>query len=177
MRNTNKYQPQHKFYFLNNRIEAETLRVIDNENKQIGVLSRDEALKMAYNSELDLILIAPNANPPVAKMTDFKKFLYQEEKKQKEAKKGIKKSVVKDLKLSLFIAQGDLERMIEKGKDFLAEGNQLRLNLNFKGREIGKKDMGFDLIKRFIASLGEVNISKEPRLEGRVIRAVVSKKK
>jgi translation initiation factor IF-3 len=151
--------------------------VIDDQGRQIGVLSKEEALRLAQEKELDLVLIAPNADPPVAKIIDFKKFLYQEEKKQKEAKKGIKKSVVKDIKLSLFIGPADLERLINKAREFLAEGNQVRLNLTLRGREMGKKDMAFDLIKKFIGSLGEINVSKEPRLEGRVIRAIVAKRK
>lgn len=153
------------------------MRVIDDQGKQIGVLNKFEALRIAEEKELDLVLIAPNAQPPVAKIIDFKKFLYQEEKKQKEAKKGIKKSTVKDIKVSLFIGPADLERQINKGKQFITDGHQVRLNLTLKGREVSKRDMGFDLLKRIIANLGEVNVSKEPRIEGRVIRAVVSKKK
>lgn len=178
MRNTYKpYRSSRKYYLLNNRIEVESLRVIDDLGKQVGVLSRYEALDLARSKELDLVLIAPNAKPPVAKIIDFKKFLYQEEKKLKEAKKGIKKSSVKDILISLFIAEADFERLANKGKDFLEDGNQLRVNLKLKGREIIKKDMAFDLIKKFITNLGEVNISKEPRLEGKVIRTVVARKK
>ncbi len=153
------------------------MRVIDDQGKQVGVLAKQEALRIAQEKGLDLVLIAPKAVPPVAKIIDFKKFLYQEEKKLKEARKGIKKSIVKDIKLSLFIGVADLERLINKGKEFLEEGNQVRLNLTLRGREIAKKDMAFELIRKYIASLGEVNVSKEPRLEGRVIRAVVAKKK
>ena len=171
------HRPQRKFYFINGRIEAPTLRVIDNEGKQIGVLSRFDALKISMEKELDLVLIAPHASPPVTKIIDFKKFLYQEQKKEKEAKKGIKKSITKDLTMSLFIGQADLDRLIKRGIKFLTEGNQLRLNLTLRGREIGKKQMAFDLIKKIITQLGEVNVSKEPRVEGRVIRAVVAKKK
>jgi translation initiation factor IF-3 len=178
LRNTNNRSVQtKKFYFINNRIEASELRVIDTEGHQVGVLTKQEALAKAQEQEMDLILIAPQAKPPVAKITDFKKFLYQEEKKAKEAKKGIKKSIVKDIKLSLFIAPGDLDRLIEKGHEFLNEGNQLRLNLTLKGREMGKQQMGYELMKKFIVQMGEVNVSKEPRLEGRVIRAVLSRKK
>lgn len=178
MRNTsNRHHQPKKYYALNFNIQAPTLRVIDNEGKQIGVLGKQEAIQKAQEMEMDLILIAPNAIPPVAKITDFKKFLYQEEKKLKEARKGIKKSIVKDIKVSLFIGPSDLERLINKGKEFLEEGNQVRINLGFKGREMGKHQMGFELVKRIIGSLGEVNISKEPRLEGRVIRTVVSRKK
>lgn len=166
-----------KFYYLNYRIEAPTLRVIDSQGKQVGVLSKDEALRTAHEQELDLVLIAPSAKPPVAKIIDFKKFLYQEEKKAKEAKKGIKKSIVKDIQISLFIGPADLERMINKARNFLKEGNQIRLNLPLKGREISKRDMGFVLMKKFTGELGDINISKEPRLEGRVIRSVFARKK
>ena len=86
-------------------------------------------------------------------------------------------SIVKDIKLSLFIAPADLERTINKIKNFLIEGNQVRINLIFRGREISKRSMGFDLINRVISKLGEVNVSKEPRLIGRIISTIVSKKK
>lgn len=166
-----------KFYFINNRIESSPLRVINEEGKQIGVITKEEALRQAQERGVDLVLIAPKANPPVAKFIDFKKFLYQEEKKEKEAKKKVKKSIVKDLKLSLFIAPADLTRLENKGKEFLNEGHQLRLNLALKGRENAKKNMAFELMKKFINDLGDVNVSKPPRLEGRVIRAVVARKK
>lgn len=173
------YKPRRpkKYYFINSRIQSPTLRVIDNEGKQVGVISKEEALKLAAEQELDLVLIAPKANPPVAKIIDFKKFLYQEEKKQKEAKKGIKKSTVKDINLSLFIAPADFERLVLKGKEFLNEGNQLRINLLMRGREITKKKRAFEQVNKFISQLGEVNISKLPKLEGRVVRAVIARKK
>lgn len=166
-----------KFYAINMNIDAPELRVVDAESQQVGVLSRDEALSMAREREVDLVMIAAQAKPPVAKLIDFKKFLYQEQKKAQEAKKGVKKSVVKDIKLSLFIASGDLERLEEKTRDFLKDGNQIRLNLTLKGREISKKHMGIELLNVFISKLGDVNVSKEPRVEGRVVRAVIARKK
>ncbi len=166
-----------KHYTINTYITAPELRVIDGEGKQIGVMSTQQALSLAREREEDLILITSHATPPVAKMIDFKKFLYQEGKKLKEAKKGVKKSIVKDIKLSLFVAPNDLDRFENKAKEFLEEGNQIRINLTLKGRELGKKPMAIELVKKFITSLGEVNISKEPRIEGRVVRAVVSRKK
>ena len=172
-----KHEKNRRFFPLNENIFATTLRVIDSQNNQIGILTKEEALKKAYNEGVDLVLIAPNANPPVAKLIDFKKFLYQLEKKEKEAKKGVKKGVVKDIQLSLFIGPADLERLINKGKEFLEDGHQLRISLTLKGREIVKKQMAFDLINRFISQLGEINLSKPPRLEGRVIRTVLARKK
>ncbi len=140
-------------------------------------MTRQEALNRAQTENLDLVLIAEHAKPPVAKLIDFKKFMYQEEKKLKEARKGIKKGVVKDIKLSLFIGPADLERLLNRGIEFLKEGNQLRLNLGLRGREMGKTKMAFDLINGCIAKLGEVNVAKPPKLEGRVVRAVVARKK
>ena len=172
-----KHEKNRRFFPLNENIFATNLRVIDLQNNQIGILTKEEALKKAYNEGVDLVLIAPNANPPVAKLIDFKKFLYQLEKKEKEAKKGVKKGVVKDIQLSLFIGPADLERLINKGKEFLEDGHQLRISLTLKGREIVKKQMAFDLINRFISQLGEINLSKPPRLEGRVIRTVLARKK
>lgn len=151
--------------------------MLSSKGEQIGVMSKADALAKAQAEGLDLVLIAEHATPPVAKIIDFKKFLYQEEKKLKEARKGIKKGVVKDLKLSLFIGPADLDRMIQKGIEFLKEGNQVRLNLGLRGREMGKTKMAYDLINSCISKLGEVNIAKEPKLEGRVIRAVIAKKK
>lgn len=176
MRHSHK-QPQKKYYEINYQINADNLRVINEKGEQVGVMSKNEALKKAQELGLDLVLIAPQAQPPVAKIIDFKKFLYQEEKKAKEAKKGVKKSITKDINLGLFIAEGDLLRLVEKGKEFLADGNQVRINLTLKGREIAKKQMAFDLINKFLGFLGEINISKPPRLEGRVVRTVVAKKK
>jgi len=153
------------------------LRVINQKGGQVGILSKFEAIAKAQEQGLDLVLIAKNAKPPVAKITDFKKFLYQEEKKIKEAKKGAKKSDVKDIQLSLFMGDHDKQRFINKTKEFLEEGHQVRLNLTLRGREIVKRQMALDFMKGFINNLELVNISKEPRFEGRVVRAVVSRKK
>ena len=168
---------QRKFYFKNFRIEAPTLRVLDAKGEQIGVLSKQDALNKAAEMEADLVLIAPKAVPPVAKIIDFKKFLYQEEKKEKDARKGVKKGVVKDINLGLFIGQADLDRMERRSKEFLGEGHQVRINLLLRGRENAKRDMAFALVNKFIVSLGDVNISKPPKLEGKILRAVVAKKK
>lgn len=172
-----KNNQQKKYYEINWRINSPELRVINENGEQIGILSKNDAIKKAQEKNLDLVLIAPRATPPVAKIIDFKKFLYQEQKKAKEAKKGTKKSITKDINLGLFIAEADMNRLLEKAKEFLQEGNQVRINLTLKGREIAKKQMGFDLINKFINLAGEINISKPARLEGRVIRAVVVKKK
>ncbi|MCS7093402.1 MAG: translation initiation factor IF-3 [Patescibacteria group bacterium] len=166
-----------KLYEINWQIKSPTLRVINDKGNQLGILSKKEALKIAQEQNLDLVLVARNAQPPVAKIIDFNKFVYQEEKKAKESKKGTKKGVTKDINFNLFIGQADFERLVKRGKEFLRNGHQLRINLILRGREIDKKDMAFELINRFINSIGDINISKPPRLEGRVLRAIVIRKK
>ncbi|MCA9372263.1 translation initiation factor IF-3 [Candidatus Woesebacteria bacterium] len=180
MNNRNRrYKPyqKRKYYYLNYKIEAQELRVITASGEQVGVLSKDDAIRKAKEEGLDLVLIAPAAKPPVAKIIDFKKFLYLENKKDKEAKKGSKKSGTKDVNFSLFTAEADLQRFVNRSIEFLEKGNQVRINLKLKGREMTKKPMALKAVAEFIGKLGEVNVAKEPRIEGRIVRAVVSKKK
>lgn len=179
MRIINKPQQRYgdRRYVLNERILGDTFRLIDEKGEQIGIHTRNEALAISRERGVDLILIAPSAQPPVVKAIDFHKFLYQEEKKNKESRKGQKKSGVKDVMLSLFIGEQDLERFQKKSLEFLEEGYQVRIKLTLKGRELGKKQMAFDLVKRFIGNLGEVMVSSEPKMQGRAIITVVSRKK
>lgn len=175
---TNYRKPQERVWYVkNDQITAPELRVLDDKGLQIGIMSRDEAITKAYTADKDLVMITNHAVPPVVKIIDFKKFLYQEEKKKKEAKKGIKKSSTKDIQLSVFIAQGDRDRLKRKAQEFINEGFQVRVKLMLRGREMGKKPMAFDLISNFIASLEDVNISTPPKLQGRIIFAVITRKK
>lgn len=120
-----------RFYRINERIFASTLRVLDNEGKQIGVLSKAEALDKAKSENLDLVEIAPQAKPPVAKIIDFNKFLYQEEKKKREEKKKAKVSETKEVRLGPFMSDNDLSVMVKRAKDFLLAGDKVRLVVFF----------------------------------------------
>jgi translation initiation factor IF-3 len=170
-------QIRRPYYILNERITAPTVRLIDANGKQIKIFERREALNLSQEKGLDLVLIASQANPPVVKLIDFKKFLYQERKKQKEARKGVKKSIIKDIKLSLFIGKNDFQRLIKKAQKFLKAGHQVRIGLLLKGREVSKKPMAFDLVNHFIKTIGDITISTQPRIQGRVIIAIIDKKK
>lgn len=168
---------QYDNHIRNERITDSPLRIIDDKGKQVGVLTRDEALNLSRERELDLVVIAGNAKPPVVKLIDYSKFLYQEQKRLKEAKKGAKKSGVKNIKLSLFIGVGDLVRLERKAAEFIKEGHQVRISLLLKGREMGKKPMGFDVISKFINSIPDAAVSTAPKIQGRIILAVISKSK
>lgn len=164
---------QHKFYRLNYQITSPTVRLLDEEGKQIGVVSKLEALQKAKELNIDVVEIAANAKPPVAKLIDFKKFKYQEAKKERENKKSQKNVGVKEVRLRPFIGQHDFDTRLARGKEFLDDGNQLKISVFFKGREITRKEFGFDVVKRFLKSLESVRVVREPHMEGRTLVAMV----
>lgn len=149
------------------------MRLLDEEGKQIGIVSKLEALQKAKEFNSDVVEIAPNAKPPVAKLIDFKKFKYQEAKKEQESRKNQKNVSVKEIRLRPFIGQHDFDTRLKKAAEFIKDGNQVKLSLAFRGREITRKQFGFDVMKRFITGLGPVKIVREPRLEGKLLNAMI----
>ncbi len=163
------------YYRTNERIFATNVRVLDGAGKQIGILSKNGALKMAQDQELDLVEIASQANPPVVKIIDFKKFLYQEAKKKQEEKRKAKVSETKEIRLSPFISDNDLQVMIRRGKEFLEDGDKVRLVLKFKGRQIIHPEFGKEILAKTIVALSEVSkIDREAHFEGRQLVALLS---
>lgn len=162
-----------KHYRLNYQITSPTLRLLDEEGKQIGVVSKLEALQLAKEKGIDVVEIASTAKPPVAKLIDFKKFKYQEAKKDREAKKNQKNVGVKEIRLRPFIGQHDFDTRLKRAKEFLEDGNQVKLTLFFRGREITRKEFGFDVIKRFIGSLEDAKVVREPKIEGKLLIAMI----
>lgn len=160
-------------YRINYQIISPTLRLLDEEGKQIGVLTKLEALQKAKELNLDVVEIAPKAVPPVAKLIDFKKFKYQEQKKERESKKNQKNVGVKEIRLRPFIGDHDFDTRVAQAKEFIADGNQVKINVFFKGREITRKEFGYNVIKRFLTSLGAVKVVKEPHMEGKVLVVMV----
>lgn len=151
---------------------------MDEEGKQIGIVSKIEALQKAKELEIDVVEIAPNAKPPVAKLIDFKKFKYQESKKERENKKSQKNVGVKEIRLSPFIGQHDFETRVAKTQEFLDGGNQVKISVYFKGREITRKEFGYDTMKRFLASIPLAKVVREPHMEGKsLVTMIVNDKK
>lgn len=163
------------YWRLNERIPANTLRVLDSEGKQIGVISKDEALKLAKEKGIDLIEIAPKAEPPVAKIIEFGKFKYQEEKKQKEAQKKSKPSDLKELRFSPFIGEGDYQTRIRRIDEFLKDKNKVKLSVYFKIKQLGSKQFGYNIFNRVLKDLGDgVNIDMKPKFLGRNLLMIIS---
>ncbi len=164
-----------RFYRTNERIFAHTLRVLDHEGKQIGVLSKFEALDKARKMGLDLVEIAPLATPPVAKIIDFKKFLYQEEKKRKEEKKKTKSSETKEIRLGPFMNDHDLQVMIRRSNGFLSNNNKVRLVVKFLGRQMAHPEFGKAILQKVVNSVSDISkIEKEPHFEGKQLIAILS---
>jgi translation initiation factor IF-3 len=163
----------YKHYRLNYQITSPTVRLLDEDGKQIGIVTKLEALQKAKELDLDVVEIAPTAKPPVAKLIDYKKFKYQEAKKDRENRKSQKNVGVKEIRLRPFIGQHDFDTRLNRAKEFLADGNQVKLSLFFRGREITRKEFGFDVMKRFIASLESARVVREPKLEGKLLVAMV----
>lgn len=167
-----------RFYRVNERILSFELRVLDSEGKQIGVMKKFEALEKARKEGLDLVEIAPNAKPPVAKIIDFKKFLYQEEKKKREEKKKSKVSGTKEVRLGPFMSDNDLQVMIRRSREFLEGGNKVRLVLRFAGRQITHPEFGYKIVDKVVSDLSEISkIEKEKKLEGKQLIAIIAPEK
>jgi len=136
-------------------------------------MSAANALDKAYDEDLDLVLVAPNANPPVCKILDYSKFKFEMAKKEKEARKNQKVVELKEIRLSATIDQHDLETKAKNANKFLKAGDKVKVSLKFKGREVRFVEKGKETILKFVEMLEEGRIDKEPKLEGRFLNVIV----
>ncbi|EAK0449675.1 translation initiation factor IF-3 [Campylobacter upsaliensis] len=167
-----------KEVLLNEEIRADELRCIGDDGKIYGIISSDEALDIANRLGLDLVLIAPDAKPPVAKIMDYGKFRYQQEKKQKEAKKKQKVIDIKEIKLSVKIAQNDINYKVKHALEFLEQGKHVKFRVFLKGREMSNPEAGVALLEKIWQSIEDkANRDKEPLFEGRYVNMLVTPKK
>lgn len=143
----------------------------------LGIMSREEALNLAEEKKLDLVNISPNANPPVCKILDYGKYRYELQKKDKEAKKKQKTTEVKEIRLSTFIEEHDIEVKAKTAAKFLKSGDKVKVSLRFRGRERDYVAKGQDVMNRFAEIVSEVgNVEKKPEFEGRSLIMVVAPK-
>ena len=165
-----------KFYRINQFIQAKELRVLDSEGKQIGVLSKQAALDKAKELELDLVEIASQAQPPVAKIIDYKKFKYAESKKERAEKKGNSGGGLKELWLSPRIADHDLGVRVKRAEEFLKMGYKVKLTVKFRGRELGHRELGYKVLDETFQMLGDqTEPENDPKFEGRNLSVVLVK--
>lgn len=163
------------YWLIDERIKSPELRVIGADGKQLGILKRDEALKKARELELSLVEIAPMAKPPVAKIVDFGKFRYQEEKKLRKEALKTKGSELKEIRFSPFIAESDYNTRLKRVKEFLAEKNKVKVTVVFRGLQMNSKQFGYNLLKRIYQNLGNsIAIDMEPKFLGRHLITIIS---
>lgn len=153
------------------------LRVIGSSGEQLGILSRNDALKAAEDAGLDLVEISPSASPPVAKIIDWGKYQYQKMKEQQRNRKNAKISELKQIRLGLKIGQHDLDIKLKKVREFLEDGDKVRIQIFYRGRENAHQELGFGLMDRIIAALDEdAIVEQKPQINGRNLSMTVRRK-
>jgi translation initiation factor IF-3 len=151
--------------------------VIGTSGEQLGIISRQEALKLAEDAGVDLVEISPNADPPVAKIIDWGKYQYQKMKEQQKNRKSSKQSELKQMRFGLKIGSGDLEIKLRKIRSFLAEGHKVRIQVFYRGREMAHRELGYDMINRIAAMLeDDAVMEQQPQMAGRNLSVVIRSK-
>ncbi len=156
---------------INEGIRDREVRVIDADGSQLGIMSARDALRRAEEKNLDLVKIAPQAQPPVCKILDYGKYRFEMQKRDKEAKKNQKIVDIKEIRLSLNIDTNDtndFNTKVNQAAKFLSKGDKVKVSIRFRGREMAHTDLGLEVHKRFAAALeGSAVVEKQPKLEGR----------
>ena len=162
---------------INDNIAVLQVRLVDERGNMVGVVGRNEALTMASDAGLDLVEIAPNADPPVCKILDFGKYKYEEQKKKNEARKKQKIIEVKEIKLRPSIDDHDYDVKMRSMVKFIEEGDKVKVTMRFRGRELAHQELGMDVLMRVKDDLDEIaKIEQVPRMEGRQMTMVMSPK-
>lgn len=162
---------------MNERIRAREVRLIDENGVQLGVMPARDALRVARERDLDLIEVAPNAQPPVCRIMDYGKHKYQQAKRDREARKKQRGTDLRLLRIKPQIGAHDLEIKLRKLRELLAEGNKVRISVRFRGREMRRPELGTELMKQIGQQLADVaQMEGEPRLEGRIMSIMVAPK-
>ncbi|GED80730.1 translation initiation factor 3 [Amylolactobacillus amylotrophicus DSM 20534] len=160
---------------LNENIRERELRVISDSGEQLGIISKAEALKKAEDANLDLVLISPNAKPPVAKIMDYGKFRFEQQKKLKENKKNQKIVSLKEVRLSPTIEDNDFKTKLNNARKFLSKGDKVRVSIRFKGRAITHKELGQRVLEKMAKEAADIaNVEARPKMEGRSMFLILS---
>lgn len=176
--NNNKGKSKESETIMNEEIRASELRLISDDGEQLGIVSKIEALKMAEGKGLDLVLISPDATPPVAKIMDFGKHRYELEKRKKEAKKNQKIIEIKEIKFSCKIAENDVNYKVKHAREFIEKGKHVKLRVFLRGREMQNPEWGEDVLKKVWPMLEDVaSIEKDIQQESRYISLYIVPKK
>ena len=162
---------------INDQIRADKVQVIDDENEKRGVMSLDEALDLAAEKDLDLVLVSPNTEPKVCKIMNYGKYKFEQAKKEKEAKKKQKTMEIKEIRITPNIEEHDFGFKAKNARKFIESGNKLKITVRFRGREINNSKAGELVLNKFIEELSDISVvEKAPKLEGRNMFIMLAKK-
>lgn len=162
---------------INEEILDKEVRLIGDQGEQLGIMSIQEAMRIATERELDLVKIAPGSNPPVCKVMDYGKFRFEQTKKEKEAKKNQRVIEIKEIRMSPGIGENDFNTKLKNGQKFLNDGDRVKVSVRFRGREMAHTEIGEQLLKDFAAKCADIaTLDKNPKLEGRNMSMFLSPK-
>ncbi len=163
---------------INEQVRDKEVRVIGEDGQQLGVMSSKEAMKLAREANVDLVKIAPSANPPVCKLIDYGKYRYEQARKEKEAKKKQKTVEIKEVRLSPNIDDNDLNTKCNAARKFIEKGNKVKVTLRFRGREMAHIDSTKHILSDFAEKLSDIAVmEKAPKLEGRSMMMFLTEKR
>ena len=164
-----------KDYVINDEIRAKEVRVVDTEGGQLGIMLLANALKMAKDRDIDLVLIAPNAAPPVCRLMDYGKYRFEQQKHQREVKKNQKIVELNEIRLSINIGSHDFNTKFAHAEKFLKEWNKVKASIRFRGREMAHVSLGSEVMGRFAEALAEIATVERPaKLEGRSMQMILT---
>ena len=164
--------------YVNEDIRVKEMLVITNDGEKLGVLSRKDALNIAYDRGLDLVLVSPDSNPAVAKIMDYSKFRFEQQKKAREMKKNQKVVKVQEIRLSLTIEQNDLMTKSKNARKILEKGNKIKVSVKVYGRLMGRQELAKEVIDRFNETLADIaQVEAAVKLDGKFLFAVLTPKK
>ena len=162
---------------INEQIRAKEVQIIDDKGNKIGPVSINEALDMAYDKRLDLVLVAPNAQPPVCKLMNYGKYKFEQAKREKEAKKKQKSFELKEIRITPNIEEHDFGFKCKNARKFIEDGNKVKITVRFRGRELNYVKLGEAVLNKFIEDLADIATpEKKPILEGKNMFIILAKK-
>ena len=164
-------------FLTNEQIKIQNVQLIKENGENIGMVSLDYAINQAHQSNLDLVLVSPNANPPVCKIMDYGKFKFEQTKKEKEAKKKQKMVETKEIRITPNIEKHDFEFKLKNMRKFIQDGNKVKITVRFRGREVNNSKAGEIVLNNFIENMRDIaTVEKSPKLEGKNMFTILTKR-
>lgn len=174
----NKNRHKEPTDIVNEAIRDREVLVIGSDGTQLGVMSRRDALQKAYDEDLDLLCVAPNAQPPVCKIIDYGRYRFEQQKKERDAKKNQQTAEMKSLRVSPVIDQHDFDTKVKRAKEWLSDGQKVKIDMRFRGRMITRQEVGKQVLDKFTEQVSDVaDVTKPPMLEGNTMSVTFSPKK